>query len=128
MHIVDELIEERATKLMGIPWVWRLVKKSLFPVFKHKEAIEMVDRYSRESGFNIFTDLLKTINISLSVTGIGNLPKTGATVVVANHPAGLPDGIAIFGALASVRPDICFMANRDAIRCVKKMDEVIIPV
>ena len=128
MHIVDELIEERATKLMRSPLVWRFVKRFLFPLFKHNEAIEMVNRYSSESGFNIFSDLLKTINIRLSVAGLENLPKTGATVVVANHPAGLPDGIAIFGALASVRPDICFMANRDAIRCVKKMDEVIIPV
>ena len=128
MHIVDELIEERATKLMRSPLVWRLVKRFLFPLFKHNEAIEMVNRYSSESGFNIFSDLLKTTNIRLSVAGLENLPKTGATVVVANHPAGLPDGIAIFGALASVRPDICFMANRDAIRCVQKMDEVIIPV
>ena len=59
MHIVDELIEERATKLMRSPLVWRLVKRFLFPLFKHNEAIEMVNRYSSESGFNIFSDLLR---------------------------------------------------------------------
>ncbi|MGH1480101.1 MAG: hypothetical protein ACRBM6_15505 [Geminicoccales bacterium] len=40
----------------------------------------------------------------------------------------IADGIAVYDALSPVRPDLCFMANRDAIRAADGLVDIIIPV
>jgi putative hemolysin len=45
-----------------------------------------------------------------------------------NHPAGIADGIAVFDAISSVRDDVIFFANRDAVRAAPGLADIIIPV
>ena len=42
-HIVDILIEERATKLMKNPRIWSFVQSRLYPYLKYQEAKELID-------------------------------------------------------------------------------------
>src|SRR5690606_4505103 len=57
-----------------------------------------------------------------------HLPKQGRVVIIANHPTGIADGIALYDAVKPLRPDICFYANSDAHRVASRFDEVLIPV
>ncbi len=57
-----------------------------------------------------------------------DLISQGRVVLIANHPTGIGDGIAVYDALRPVRPDLCFYANSDAHRVVRQFDEVLIPV
>lgn len=43
--------------------------------------------------------------------GVAHVPVTGAAVIVANHPHGAVDGLALAAVLASVRPDVKLLAN-----------------
>lgn len=127
-HIVDTLIEERASKLMQRPLVWKMVQRYLYPILGYQQAIEMIDRLQHAGGREVFDWLSDKLNMQVTSNGLEHVPKTGRLVVIANHPAGIADGIAVFDALKTVRQDLVFFANRDAIRAVPRLTEMIIPV
>jgi putative hemolysin len=56
---------------------------------------------------------LAQLHVTLRVSGadLSRIPKTGAVVVVANHPFGAIEGIALAHALSKVRPDVKILAN-----------------
>jgi putative hemolysin len=49
-------------------------------------------------------------------------------MVVANHPTGIADGIAVFDAIRRRRQDAVFFANADALRVSPRLGESVIPV
>jgi putative hemolysin len=75
-----------------------------------------------------FKHMSDTLRLSVDVNGLENVPREGFLFIVANHPTGIADGIAVFDALLPVRPDLCFIANRDAIRVANGLSDMIIPV
>jgi len=51
------------------------------------------------------------VNVDIDDQQLENIPRSGPFVVVANHPFGALDGLAMILALARVRPDFKVMAN-----------------
>ncbi len=127
-HIVDILIEERAENLMRHPLLWRLVRKFLYPVFGYRQAVAVVDQVRTMSGLQILDYMSDRLGLRVEVQGLDNIPRTGRAIVVANHPSGIADGFAVFDAIKSVRRDLVFFANRDAVRAAPGTSEVIVPV
>ncbi len=72
--------------------------------------------------------MARHISPRTAVEGLQNVPETGACMVIANHPTGLADGLAVFQALRDRRPDHVFLANADALRVIPNGQDVIIPV
>ena len=127
-HIVDQLIEERAQKLRQSPRLWFLIRKLLYPILGYRRALAMIAALAPLRGTAVFEWLSKQLQMRVTVHGLEHLPASGTIVVVANHPAGIADGIAVWDALKTRREDVSFFANRDAIRTVPGLEEVIIPV
>jgi len=65
-------------------------------------------------GANIFESLLRALEVNSVAADrdIGWIPKTGAAIVVANHPFGMLDGLLIGALLLGVRSDVKIVANR----------------
>lgn len=127
-HIVDQLIEERAKRLRQNKFVWSMVQRFGYPVLGYRRTVEVIDAVQDMCGGQVFDWLSNQLQLQLSAQGVEHLPKTGTVVVVANHPAGIADGIAVYDALKAYRTDITFFANRDAIRAAPKMADMIVPV
>lgn len=127
-HIVDTLIEERAAGLLRKPLLWHALRPILYPLLGYRRAIPMADALAPLSGFDGLQYLSGTLELDVRCQGLDNVPRRGPAVVVANHPSGIGDGIAVFDALKRVRADITFLANRDAIRVSPGMADVIVPV
>ncbi len=127
-HIIDTLIEERATNLMSHPFIWRLLKKFCYPLLGYRRAVDMADQIAPLDGINTFNYLAGLLSLNVSVQGQEFVPRKGAVVAIANHPAGVADGLAVYEALKEVRPDICFVANRDALRLSPGLADCVIPV
>ena len=72
-HIVDILIEERATKLMKNPRIWSFVQSRLYPYLKYQEAKELIDQVTPMGGRDIFDHLGKLLNLNLKATGLKNI-------------------------------------------------------
>lgn len=127
-HIVDILIEERAAHLVAHPLVWSSLRQVLFPLLKYRRAVEMADQISQMPGLAALDWLRQTLRLDVRVTGHANIPKSGRAMIVANHPTGIADGIAVYQALKQVRDDISFFANSDALRVSPRFIETLIPV
>jgi putative hemolysin len=127
-HIVDQLIEERAKGLRTRPMLWGAVRRFLYPILGYRDAIRMIDTLRPYQGTQVFRWLSRRLRMRVEVTGVERLPRTGLVIAVANHPAGIADGVALWDALKSRRQDICFFANRDAVRAVPGLEDMIIPI
>lgn len=128
MHIVEELIAERAPKLLAKPRLFKAIKPVLYKMLAYDAAVEMVDKVGTLSGREAFTQATDIIRPRTTVEDMSNLPETGACVVIANHPTGLADGLAVFHAIRQRRPDHVYLANADALRVIPKGEDIIIPV
>lgn len=128
MHIVEQLIAERAPKLMARPRLFKAVKPLLYRLLAYDAAVFLADSIKPLSGRDAFKRVAHHISPRTAVTGLSELPKTGRCVVIANHPTGLADGLAVFQAIRDRRPDHCYLANADALRVIPKGEDIIIPV
>jgi putative hemolysin len=54
---------------------------------------------------------LKALDISLDATGLDWLPRNGPLLIVANHPHGAVDGLALLSLVRRARPDVRALAN-----------------
>ncbi len=126
-HIVDELIEERAQKLMNSR-LWPLYKAMLYPLLLHKQAVKMADAIADLPARGVFDYISDLLALDIQVDGIENIPLDGRVLIASTHPTGIPDGVAMFDALKAWRPDMTFFANRDALRAAAGLEDMIIPV
>jgi len=127
LHIVDELIYERAPRLVKSP-VWWLAKPVLYAILGYRKAVRMADAVKTLSGPEALDYISKLLSLKLDVTGIDRLPRTGRCVVVCNHPTGIADGLAVYDAILQRRDDAIFFANADALRVNPRFAESLIPV
>ena len=126
-HIVDVLIEERCPSFTG-HWSWPLVRRGLYRLLGYQKARDMADELKALSGAQSFDRLADALDFRLITHHLERLPREGRCVVIANHPTGLADGIAVWRALTAIRRDIVFFANADALRVNHRFSDVVIPV
>jgi len=126
-HIVDVLIEERAPKLSRSA-AWPLVRPLLYALLGYRRARAMADAIAPMDGRAALDFVSDLLALDVAVRGLEHLPREGRCIVVANHPTGIADGVAVYDALKAVRPDIVFYANSDAHRVAPRFDETLIPV
>ncbi len=90
---------------------------------------KMFDEISGYQGIEFVDALIDYLGVKFSFDEheLQQIPKTGAFVVVANHPFGVVDGILMMKILAAVRPDFRVMANF-LLAHVDNVKEFVIPV
>lgn len=126
-HIVDQLIAERGEKLVS-SWAWPLLKPLLYRILRYHDAVRMADEMASLSGTEAMEYVSNLLNLDLEITGIDRVPRNSAFILVANHPTGIADGVAVYDALRQVRSDISIFTNRDAHRVNPRLRDVLIPV
>src|SRR4051812_32567885 len=93
-HIVDELIEERCPHLAVLP-AWPLVRPLLYAALNYRAARTMADAIAPMSGQAALAYVSNLLHLKLDIVGLEHLPRQGRCVLVANHPTGIADGIAV---------------------------------
>ena len=126
-HIVETLIEERAARLVRSP-LWPAYRSVLYPLLRKKEAVKMADAIAGLSGREVFEHISALLSLDVAAAGLEHVPKSGPVIVACTHPTGIADGVALYDALKTVRDDIAFFANRDAVRVAPRLAETLIPV
>src|SRR5262245_61861181 len=126
-HIVDVLIEERAPHLSHGP-AWPVLRPVLYGVLNYSKAVRMADEIAPMGGRDALESISKLLHVKRDSIGDERIPRAGAFLILANHPTGITDGVALYDALKLVRPDTMFYANSDAERVCKRFNEVLIPV
>lgn len=126
-HIVDVLIEERAPKLSSSA-AWPALRPVLYSVLNYNKAVRMADMIAPMSGREALESISDLLSVKPVATGLDRMPKDGAFILLANHPTGITDGIALYDAVKPARPDVLFYANSDAERVCPRFNETLIPV
>lgn len=128
MHIVEELLVERAPKLIARPRLFKAIKPILYKLLAYDDAVSFVDSIEPMSGHKAFSMASDHINPNITIVNLENLPSQGRCILIANHPTGLADGMAVHKAIKNRRPDHIFLANADALRVIPHAKDIIIPV
>jgi len=126
-HIIDVLIAERAPHLAASA-AWPLLRPVLYAILDYRKARRMADAIMPLPGVEALDFISRLLGVAVHVEGLERVPTRGRVIAVCNHPTGIADGVAVFDALRTVRPDVVFYANADAQRVAPRFDEVLIPV
>lgn len=125
---IDPLIAERA------PWLYadrpgtRLIRTALRSALSYARTIEIAKSLEYANSVEIMDHMGQMLARDVEVTGLGNIPRHGAAMIVANHPTGIGDGIILQHLLRRIRDDAYFFANSDILRVMPQMDDFICPV
>lgn len=78
-----------------------------------KEINQFVDENQHLRGFAFLDKCLNHFNFSYQVNNqaLDKVPSEGRVVIVANHPIGSLDGLALLKFIRSIRPDVRIVAN-----------------
>ncbi|MGR3463358.1 lysophospholipid acyltransferase family protein [Limimaricola sp.] len=125
---IDPLIAERA------PWMFRQtplvrpLRGLLHLALSYDRTVAIGTELRDEPTARIMGDMGDMLAKHLTVTGLDNVPRHGPALIVANHPTGIADGIMLYHALKTIRPDLFIYANGDILRVLPQMEDLILPV
>ena len=126
-HIVDVLIADRLGPLMRSR-AWPLIRPVLYALLDYKKARKLADDLAPLSGEQAVAHVSRMLSLQLEVTGLEHVPAHGRLLIVATHPTGPSDGIAIFDALAPVRRDLHFYANSETLLFAPGLEGTVIGI
>jgi len=106
-------------------WVLNTLKKLL-----HEDDCNQVIGVNQHlNGYDFLDKLLRDLNFNYTVSAdaLKNIPAAGRLIVVANHPIGTLDGLALVKLIHSVRSDVRIVANQ-LLLYVEPLQSVFLPV
>lgn len=106
---IDRLIQEKNPRLYK--WMPRFLTNYLKRVIHQDEANEVIRDNEGANGYEFSLDVIKRMDINVTVEGIENVPKTGAAIFAVNHPLGGMDALAIIKEIYPIRNDLKFVVN-----------------
>ncbi len=129
MISVDKVIAANLPQLENSPKVKGLVKKGLGYLLHEQEFVAFGDAYPHLQGLEFVEQVLDELDFDTRYKPkqIENIPSEGKLVIVANHPIGSLDALALIKVLSSVRQDLKVVANR-MLMSVTPMHSLLLPV
>ena len=109
---VAEISRKHVAGISG--WSRKWLESVLRVLLHEKEFIEFDRKYAYLRGVpcieQVFTHF--QLRCETDITELENVPAEGPVVLVANHPIGSLDGLALLKTIAFVRPDVKIVANQ----------------
>ena len=119
-----DLTKVLASKGIKAPrWVVRLLNRLLHV----GEINECLDLYGDREGVEFAKAIMSHLNITVDLRNAERIPNGGNPIIIANHPLGGPDGMALIAAVGSVRDDILFPVN-DFLMYIEQLKPVFVPI
>jgi putative hemolysin len=93
------------------------------------EFRQFSDQYPHLEGFDFIEQVFDYFDFSYRVKDneIKRIPTSGRVVIVANHPIGSLDGLALLKMVGEIRPDVKAVAN-ELLSAVKPLESLLLPV
>lgn len=130
------MIDIEHSVVSKLPWLSTqptLVKRSTFKLLRklvHEDEINQFLRDHRAlKNFSFIDKVFEHFNFgySLSAKSRSNIPAEGRVVIVANHPIGSLDGLALLRAVGEIRSDVKIVAN-DLLASFSQISELLLPL
>ena len=111
---VEQMLEEKYPTFLSKPDLFtRPALAFLKKLLRERELNVLFAQCDHLEGLEFVDKVLEDFNFSYSVVGreIENIPVEGRIVIVANHPLGILDGLALIKMVSEVRQDVRIVAN-----------------
>lgn len=122
-------LDDQFTSLFG-RWSWRIIQSWTESLLGLRELAQCyADLPVAASPGEFVRHCLKALKIDYVIDSgcVDNIPQTGATVVVANHPFGAVEGMLLIEMLSQYRNDVRVMAN-GLLKRIPEVQEVFLGV
>ncbi|MCL2897745.1 lysophospholipid acyltransferase family protein [Brenneria tiliae] len=110
MFSLDAILQDLAPHRHTPAWQRTLLRALLF----ENKIQQFSQRYPYLKGLDLVEQILDYFNFSSEMVegDVENIPSQGPVVLVANHPIGSLDGLALLRTVAGVRPDVRIVASQ----------------
>ena len=125
----DDLLHQYYPRLNTRPLLGPPVRGFLRRILHEQRFSEFTSQYPDLVGMDFVEQVLESFQFSYAVTEREreNIPVSGRLVIVANHPIGTLDGLALLKLVHDVRPDVRIVAN-DVLASVQALQPCLLPV
>ncbi len=129
MFTVDDVLTKHYPQVADKPWLFKSLKFVLRHLLHEKEIIEFGQQYPHIQGLDFIEQVLEYFNLSYSVRDVEKerIPSQGRIVIIANHPIGSLDALALIKSVSEVRTDIKVVANQ-MLMALEPLHELLLPV
>ncbi len=129
MFSVDQVIAEHYPALNERKITASLVKRVLKRLLHEQAFIDFAEEYPHLQGIEFVEQVLEYFNFSYTVSDREreNIPPVGKVVIIANHPIGSLDGLALLKLIHEVRSDVKVVAN-DLLMSLEPLQSLLLPV
>ncbi|MCW4149674.1 lysophospholipid acyltransferase family protein [Halomonas sp. 18H] len=127
---IEHFLLSRSSRVAAWPaWMRRPLVAGLRRLVHEREINDFLARHGQLGWLEFIDQVFDHFRFgyTLSSRERDNIPATGRVVIVANHPLGALDGLALIRMVAELRPDVCILAN-DLLCQVAPLCDVILPV
>ncbi len=122
---IEKIIADKNPKLLKkLP---RFILTYLKKILWQDEVNRIIADNEGVSGVQFCRNVIKEFNITATIEGIENAPKTGGVTFASNHPLGGMDALAFIDQFSHYRKDIKFIAN-DILLNLKPMQDIFVGV
>lgn len=127
---VEQMLEKRSPHFLSKS---PLLKHSAVNILKqllHQDEVnDFLDKHRDISGFAFIDKVLEHFNFAYQVSQFDrpNIPATGRVLIIANHPLGALDGLALVKLISEIRPDVKIIAN-DLLLKFDALKPLVLPV
>ena len=129
INVENTLQEKYPSFQVKSPWIKKPTISMLRKLTHEDEVNQFLDKYQHLEGFDFIDQVFDYFNFSYSVPHLDrrNIPASGRLVIVANHPLGALDGLALLKLVGEVRRDVKIIVN-DVLMDFKAIDDLLLPV
>ncbi|MFT6914050.1 MAG: putative hemolysin [Motiliproteus sp.] len=130
------MINVEQSVVTKLPWLGArspIVRQSAVGVFRKLVRQDEINSFLAEhqalKNFSFIDKVFEYFNFgySLSSKSRANIPFEGRVVIVANHPIGSLDGLALLRAVGEIRADVKIVAN-DILTSFTQLSDLLIPI
>ena len=127
---VEQMLETRQPSLLTKSPILKSSAVNILKQLLHQDEINaFLETHKHLFGFEFIDKVLEHFNFAYQVSQLDrpNIPATGRVLIIANHPLGALDGLALVKLISEVRPDVKIIAN-DMLSQFDALDSLVLPV
>lgn len=126
---VEQMIQQQLPTVSQKPWLYGPVKGMLSYLLHEQEFQAFTKRYPHLQGLEFVEQVLDYFNFSYAVRDneLERIPSSGRVVIIANHPIGSLDGLALLKLVSDIRPDVKVLANQ-LLMAIEPLHNLLLPV
>ena len=129
MFTVDELLNEYYPQVAKHSLLSKPLRFALRHLLHEREIADFGRTYPHYHDIDFVEQVLEYFNVSTSVrdTERERIPSEGRVVIIANHPIGSIDGLALIKLISEIRRDLKVVANQ-MLMAIEPLRDMLLPV